>query len=171
MPTQLLPYVVESGLQTSGRLAIASRPRGFDWLEDDPALWRGAGTTSVVSLLEDEEATELGLADEAAVCQKLGLRYSSFPIPDREVPDQQDEFFDLIEELVQQLLLGERLVIHCRQGIGRSGLVAAAVLNSFEMPLQECLERISLARGVPVPETKQQRDWLMTHLMTNQLAR
>jgi len=39
-----------------GRLAVATRPRGGDWLADEAAGWRRAGLDVVVSLLENEEA-------------------------------------------------------------------------------------------------------------------
>ena len=37
-----------------GRLAIAARPRGGDWLDDELSGWRQAGIDVVVSLLENE---------------------------------------------------------------------------------------------------------------------
>jgi hypothetical protein len=44
-----------------GRLAVAARPRGGDWLEDEARGWQVAGFDIVVSLLEKDEAGELGL--------------------------------------------------------------------------------------------------------------
>ena len=48
----------------AGRLAILARPRGGDWLVDEIEGWRDAGVQVIVSLLSEEETTELGLADE-----------------------------------------------------------------------------------------------------------
>jgi hypothetical protein len=67
-----------------GRLAIAARPRGGDWL-DETKSWRQAGLDVVVSLLETEEADQLGLALEGELAISSGLRFISFPIPDRGV--------------------------------------------------------------------------------------
>ena len=47
-----------------GRLAIAARPRGGDWLEDEANGWRSAGIDMVVSRLGSEEAAQLNLIDE-----------------------------------------------------------------------------------------------------------
>src|SRR5262245_40015723 len=47
-----------------GLLAIGARPRGGDWLDDETRAWRRAGVDIVVSLLEDDEAAQLDLADE-----------------------------------------------------------------------------------------------------------
>jgi protein-tyrosine phosphatase len=51
------------------------------------------------------------------------------------------------------------LVIHCRQGIGRSGL-AACLLAKTGLSPGAAIEMVSAARGVPVPETKEQRAWI-----------
>ena len=42
-----------------GRLAIAARPRGGDWLEDEIREWRDSGVDHVVSLLTPPEANDL----------------------------------------------------------------------------------------------------------------
>lgn len=45
-----------------GQLAILPRPRPDDWLASDIEAWKTAGIDVVVSLLEDAEVRELGLA-------------------------------------------------------------------------------------------------------------
>jgi hypothetical protein len=70
-----------------GKLAISSRPRGGDWLQDEAAAWRRAGLDVVVSFLEDEEATQLELAREAEAARREGIDFIGFPIADRGVPD------------------------------------------------------------------------------------
>jgi hypothetical protein len=47
-----------------GKLAIVTRPRGGDWLEDEAAGWRRARLNLIVSLLEKEEAAHLQLDRE-----------------------------------------------------------------------------------------------------------
>ncbi len=47
-----------------------------------------------------------------------------------------------------------------RQGIGRSALIAAAVLASAGIQLLDASLRIGNARGLPVPETEPQRSWV-----------
>ena len=69
-----------------GKLAIVARPRGGDWLEDEARGLRRAGVDLVVSLLETDEAGQLGLASETKVLEATGLRFVAFPIPDRGVP-------------------------------------------------------------------------------------
>lgn len=110
-----------------GRLAIAARPRGGDWLEDELRGWKEAGVCRVLSLLEPDEVRELELTQESALGDKLGLCVHSFPIPDRGVPSAQ-VFYPVLMATHAALQAGEMTLIHCRQGIGRSSLIAATVL-------------------------------------------
>ena len=57
-----------------GRMAVATRPRGGDWLEDETDGWRRAGLEVVVSLLEEDEAAQLELTNEAAVARSKGIQ-------------------------------------------------------------------------------------------------
>jgi hypothetical protein len=73
-----------------GRLAIALRPRGGDWLRDELHAWRAIGMNVVVSALTADEAHDLELDDEAKACREEGLDYVSFPIEDRSVPESRE---------------------------------------------------------------------------------
>lgn len=61
-------------------------PRSGDWLEDEVAGWARSGIGTVVSLLEAHEVRELGLWDEAALCEERDIEFVAFPMPDRGVP-------------------------------------------------------------------------------------
>src|SRR5207253_1157392 len=61
-----------------GRLAVATRPRGGDWLEDEIASWRQAGIDTVFSLLTPEEERDLDLADEGHQVRAHGMKFESF---------------------------------------------------------------------------------------------
>jgi predicted protein tyrosine phosphatase len=111
-----------------GRLAVAARPRGGDCLEDEASGWRRAGIDVIVSLLEEDEAAQLGLVDEAKAAEANGIRFVSFPIPDRGVPASAPAALSLISAISDALENGKNVAVHCRQGLGRSGLIAAGVL-------------------------------------------
>lgn len=143
-----------------GRLAIAPRPRGGDWLGDEMAAWREAGIETVVSHLEPSEAAEFDLQNEPAECEVHGINYLSFPIPDRDAPKSQSEFRDLVVGIVENLAAGRGVTIHCRQGIGRAGMTATAVLVAAGLNVNEAVARIASVRGRSVPETPAQRRWL-----------
>lgn len=154
MPSDL--YWIDADVQP--RLAIMARPRAGDWLEDEVAHWRHSGVGVVVSLLEPDEIEDLGLMMEAALCEESGIQYLSFPIPDRGVPDDAREAMRFGAELGRT---GRPIAIHCRAGIGRSSIMAAAVLISAGVEPALALSAIQQARGVPIPDTDAQREWVM----------
>jgi protein-tyrosine phosphatase len=143
-----------------GSLAVANRPRGGDWLGDEAAGWRRAGVDVVVSLLERDEAAQLELAQEEEVAGLNGIDFVSFPIPDRGVPASLPPVRSLLKRIAEALEDGRNVAVHCRQGIGRSGMIAAAVLVSSGTETEKAIEAVSSARGVPVPETPAQLEWL-----------
>ena len=143
-----------------GRLAILARPRGADWLADEVEAWKEAGVDSVVSLLTPSENAELGLTAEGEIVQQNGLTFLSFPIADYSVPESKIATRQFVAELGQQLSLGKRVGIHCRQSIGRSSLVAACVLVTCGESSGNAFREIETARGTAVPDTVEQRDWV-----------
>lgn len=143
-----------------GHLAIIPRPRGGDWLEDEVRSWKDLGLNIIVSLLTPAEITELELAEEEQRCQTQGIQFLSFPIPDRGVPASRQTITDLIETLMKALASGKSIAVHCRQGIGRSGIIAALLLISTGEEPEAALAHVSQARGCPVPDTPEQANWV-----------
>lgn len=143
-----------------GQLFLAARPRGGDWLQDDLSNWKKAKIDTVLSLLTPEEEADLGLRQEQEESKKLGMEFCSFPIPDRQVPKSEAKWADILERVTRDLTDGKNVVVHCRQGIGRSGLVAACLLVRKGMSPGAAVDSVSAARGVAIPETPEQRDWI-----------
>lgn len=143
-----------------GKLALAARPRGGDWLEDEMASWRRAGTDVVLSLLTPEEERDLDLQSEGQEARAAGMEFISFPISDREVPNSRSKFAAVLEKLDGALSSGKNVVVHCRQGIGRTGLVAACLLVLKGLSPGAAVTELSAARGVAVPETAEQLRWI-----------
>jgi len=152
-----------------GKLAVASRPRGGDWLDDEINGWRKAGLDVVVSLLEKDEAAQFELDHEGDVAESKGVRFVSFPIPDRGVPASTREALSLFSTISAALEAGKNVAMHCRQGIGRSGLIAAGVLLTSGMGVDKALELVGAARGEVVPETQAQLQWIK-HLPSEHLV-
>lgn len=145
-----------------GRLAIVARPRGGDWLADEVAAWRRAGVGIVVSLLTPEEAADLDVADEGPAVRAAGIEFVPFPIPDRGVPESTAAAAALFASLAAGLAAGKTVAVHCRQGIGRSAVIAAGLLIRAGLGADAAVARVAAARGLPVPETAEQRRWLST---------
>ena len=149
-----------------GRLALSARPRGGDWLEEEIAAWRGVEVDTVLSLLTPDEERELDLGNEAQEVKRTGMKFLSLPIPDRQVPQSESQITATLEKLDIDLSAGKNVVIHCRQGIGRSGLVAACLLISKGLSSGAAVESLTAARGAAIPETPEQRRWIDRYAAT-----
>jgi len=143
-----------------GKLAIAPRPRGGDWLEDEISHWHSAGVDTVLSVLVPKEEKDLNLLEEQQLAKRHGIKFLSLPIPDRQVPSSESDATKTLEKLELELDSGKNVVVHCRQGVGRSGLIASCLLVMKGFSPQAAVEAVSASRGVEVPETKQQRTWI-----------
>jgi protein-tyrosine phosphatase len=152
------PYWVETGNHL--RLAIVPRPRGGDWLEDELDQVKRAGIDVLVSMLQIDEAAELGLSSEAELCEARGIVFRSFPIPDRETPSSTASFSRFVEDLRAEVHAGRSVAVHCRASIGRSSLLLAALLTAEGLAPDDAFRRITVARGLRVPDTADQVRWV-----------
>jgi protein-tyrosine phosphatase len=147
-----------------GTLTIVSRPRGGDWLDDEVRRWKNEGLSAVVSLLTGEEQDEFELLRESDVSDKQGLEFFSLPIADLGAPSSREDTkaaVVVLNQLEKLLASGRNVGIHCRQSIGRSGMIAASLLVMSGSDPLEAFESVSQDRGLPVPETELQREWVI----------
>jgi len=150
----------------AGFVAIMARPS----LEADAAASiiniARLGIQQVVSLLEPSEARNLGLDSERAQVKAHGMGFISFPIPDMGLPPSVEDFAQLSKKLFVQVNAGVNTLIHCQAGIGRSGLLVAGVLLHCDMDPQQAFAYASRMRGVRVPETPEQEQWLIANYVS-----
>lgn len=142
-------------------LAIVLRPRGDDWLENDLQRIHMAGILTIVSTIENWEARTLGLEQESDMAERMGMRFISYPMQDRSTPNDREDFADFVSMLAKRLETGEKIGVHCRGCIGRSTVVAASTLIKLGWSADRALDEIERARGCSVPDTEEQRDWII----------
>lgn len=153
-----------------GHLSVLARPRGGEWLPDEVQGWLTAGVDVVVSLLTPSECEELELTEEAALCRRAGMTFIAFPLADRSVPVPESGADPLVAELVGLLTAGAHVAMHCRMGIGRSAILAAATLIALGQRPEQALAAVAAARGCAVPDTSQQREWVERYAARHQPA-
>ncbi len=144
----------------AGRLALATRPRGGEWLADEIKSWHRAGVKVILSLLTPEENAAFDILTQPAESRTHGIAFISYPIYDRNVPDSDAEFHQMLLQLDSQLTAGRNVVLHCQQGVGRTGLVAACLLLTKGFSPEAAVRIISAARGRVIPDTQMQRQWI-----------
>jgi len=141
----------------AGFLAVMAKP-GSDQI--DELAQHSVG--QLVCLLEGREAAQLGFGveDERARVEAHSMQFISYPIPDLGLPTSVEAFAALTSRLFDDISTGCNTIIHCRGGIGRSGLVASGVLLHRGLDPRAAFALVSARRGRAVPETDHQRAWL-----------
>ncbi|MEM7292863.1 MAG: protein-tyrosine phosphatase family protein [Pseudomonadota bacterium] len=164
MATDVFPIPVPC----PGTLMQMPHPKGGSSLPASIECLRQQGVHHLVSMLRTEEAQHLGLEHEEALFVKAGGRFTSFAIPDLQLPDNARGFLALADELANQLRGGAVIAVHCRAGIGRSGMLSCATLVNLGFSIADAQQHVSEHRGHRVPETPEQVKWLQEHLTENQ---
>lgn len=88
------------------------------------------GATDILTLLEPHEFEELEITALPQLASAYGLRWHGLPITDGARPDSRFlvPWTALEPALVTGLKSGERVVVHCKGGLGRAGTVACMLL-------------------------------------------
>jgi protein-tyrosine phosphatase len=91
------------------------------------------------------------------------LKFLSHPIPDTHIPQDRAAFRQFVAGLAARLRAGERIGVHCRGSIGRATVTAACTLIHLGWSPDAALEAIEVARGCPVPDTREQEGWILSY--------
>ncbi|MDJ0821091.1 MAG: dual specificity protein phosphatase family protein [Paracoccaceae bacterium] len=156
------PIVIHALPVGGGILALSPLPgAGGDYAADMDhiASWAPA---FVVSLVTDVELVAAGARNLGADIQDKGTRWLQLPIGDFGVPDAAFEtaWKDVSARLRQALQGGGRVLVHCRGGCGRSGMVALRLMIEAGDAPDEALPRLRAVRPCAI-ETDAQMRWAM----------
>jgi len=110
-------------------------------LPTDLNIIKESGIDIIVCLLEWSEIKILNIEDYPRKAQEQGIIFYHLPVKDRGSPNQKDIAL-LIPSLVENLLLGKNILIHCRCGLGRAGTISACCLCHFGFTPQEAISCI-----------------------------
>ncbi len=122
---------------------------GHHWrrdLADDVACIAAWRPRAVLTLLEAHEFANLGVPDLAHAITAAGLTWHHFPIPDMGVPGADFARGLADADVLEALRRGERVLIHCAAGLGRTGMLAAKLLVALGVPADEAISRVRAAR-------------------------
>lgn len=124
----------------------------------DLAAIRAWGATALVSLIEDHEFEVLAVPDLPQAVQRAGLEWHHLPIMNRDAPYDAFEAQWVISgrQLRQRLRRGERIVLHCKHGLGRTGMIAARLLVELGEFPEAAVRLVRTARPGAI-ETLQQK--------------
>ena len=135
------------------------------WYRDlaaDLKAVRDWGASTIVTLIEAHEFWLLGVPSLGTQAARE-FRWLWLPIPDGAVPEQEFEerwLADAGPELHGRLRAGERVLVHCRAGLGRTGTIAARLLVEAGVSSRQALHAVRNARRGTV-ETRAQEQYVM----------
>ena len=112
----------------------------------------------MLSLLEDHEMQALQVPELGSAIEELGIRWLQLPVPDGGVPSWriQGRLF-LASTLAHQLLRrGDRVLIHCKGGLGRTGLLAAQILVDGGSDATDAIQQVRGARKGAIETAEQE---------------
>jgi predicted protein tyrosine phosphatase len=90
------------------------------------ATYQRHAISLIVILAETEECLHMTGQDLPALYRRVGFQVLHLPIPDGGVPSR-EALTQLVSAVIQHAQSGGHIVIHCYAGIGRTGLVLAAM--------------------------------------------
>jgi ADP-ribosylglycohydrolase/protein-tyrosine phosphatase len=137
-----------------------------DWDRDlaaDLEAIRSSGAKALVTLMETDELTAVKVptSDLSKQSARFGLEWHHLPIRDVDVPGER--FEDLWTysgvRLRNLLIKGEKIVIHCLGGLGRTGTVAARLLVEFGVTPDNAILAVRAARAGAI-ETRKQEEYV-----------
>jgi ADP-ribosyl-[dinitrogen reductase] hydrolase len=138
---------------------------GDGWERDlaaDVAAIRDWGTSAVVTLIEDHEFEMLGVEGLPDAIRDAGIEWHHLAVTDVSAPDQRFEtrWVYAGARLRERLRSGERVLVHCRGGLGRAGSVAARLLVELGAAPREAIRQVRAVRPGAI-ETREQERWVM----------
>lgn len=118
--------------------------------------------TMLISLIEEPDFDRLGVAGLGDAARAIGLTWHHLPIKNMHPPDERFErAWQRISGTINQLFTRqERLVMHCGEGFGRTGTLAARLLIDHGISAAEAIKTVRAARPRTI-ESASQEDYLM----------
>ncbi len=93
--------------------------------------------------------------------KRLPFQLEQIPIEDFAAPTDRNAFLRIVHEVVGWLIRGERIVVHCAAGVGRSGMFAQAVLHSLGIESNDAKVRVEAAgAGAEAPAQLELLAWV-----------
>ena len=138
-----------------------------DLTTDIEAILAWGGST-LITLMETHEFDLLGVPKFPKTLKGSNLKWLHLPIKDMQTPDKafENSWSKVGPSLHQKLKDGESIVIHCRGGLGRTGLLAARMLCEAGVNPTEAVAKIRTARLNSI-ETYAQEHYVLTQAWIN----
>lgn len=140
-----------------GKLAGSAMPGAeTDSIAEDIEYLARYGIRLLVSL-------ETPVEDITDMCHDAGIDWHLFPIPDFGIPPDDKLFSELVATCTKAMDDGQPVCVHCRAGIGRTGLMLSCIVGShLHLPADKAIAAVRRSRDAV--ETGKQKQFISTFL-------
>lgn len=115
---------------------------------------------TLISLVEDAELRLLGIEDLPSACKSEAIELVRFTIKDLSTPTPDAGFTRFIADIGDSLNEGRTVAVHCRAGLGRTGLLAACTIvavSGGNIDGKRAVEMVRCARSGTVETVEQEK--------------
>ncbi len=138
-------------------------PGAPKFLEPDLQELADWGANGVVSLIEEKEFRLNNCVELPRRIGEAGMWWLHLPIVDMDIPDQNFEDVWAYDgaRIRHALRIGERVILHCYAGLGRTGMIAARILVEMGMDPEMAIKTVRRANSRRI-QTKRQSAFVRT---------
>lgn len=111
----------------------------------------------LVSLLARHEYALYGISDLPRAAERYQLEFLHLPIMDGGTPPSVSEVVDFMPRILEPLRRGSTVVVHCRGGLGRTGLIAACCLTTVGHSPDRAIAMVRAERRSAIENVGQER--------------
>lgn len=121
------------------------------------------GASHVVSIMQHDEFELLGVKGLGEEVRARGMAWHHLPVLDQSVPSRERFpllWSNLTKTLQAELVAGRKVLLHCRGGLGRTGLVAALLMMDLGRSAHEAIAEVRAVRSLRAIETREQEEYI-----------
>jgi len=106
------------------------------------------GAKLVLTLVEPAELAALKVPQLGHEIKRRGIEWCHLPIADYSVPTNkfEEEWLTQGRKIREMLRNGDDVLVHCKGGLGRAGMIAARLLAELGMDPEEAIHTVRRAR-------------------------
>jgi ADP-ribosyl-[dinitrogen reductase] hydrolase len=134
---------------------------GKKWSRDlaqDVAAIKDHNIAVVISLLSQEELKHHGAGDIGELLNQAQIEWRQFPIADFGTPSAEvaERWAQTMPSLLTHLQKGQKILIHCAAGYGRTGMMTATLLVAMGIDAEKAIKNVRLVRPGTIETPEQE---------------
>jgi protein-tyrosine phosphatase len=149
----------EENLNRIGLTILPGRKDFSRSIDADIQTIKNERISKIIVLVTDDELHDYGVDELLTEYEKAGLEYHHMPILDQMVCSKKD-----MDKLVWTLNIwlehGNKIMVHCVGGLGRSGMVAACYLKHYGINTKDAIAIVRDSRSTRAIESKLQEEFV-----------